>query len=224
MSKCWHNYSNPEIAARQRKLVDRQLKDMRMGKPPGVFAAIEPALSYIAERDENLHILDAGCASGYYSEIMGYYAADIIQRYAGIDFNRGMIALARSLYPSHTWYVGNLTNLSAFNTRDLVFSSGTIQHIENWQRAIGELVRVTKRWLLLHRTRVWWDNDRETEFICEPAYDIPVNVWIFNRKQLIELIKGCGMSMVLELPAGEGPTIMGRWQILLHLWEKNDNI
>lgn len=227
MADCWNNYKNPDIAARQRGLVDRQLKDMHNGSAPGVFRAIEPALWHIHVEDQGIYVLDAGCASGYYKEVIDFYAPGLVGIYHGVDSNSGMIAMAQRRYPGY-WSNWDITNLDQLdnNSWDLVFSSGTIQHIKDWQQAVHELARVTKRWLLLHRTRMWTDDDTETESFPEPAYGVPLNCWIFNRKEMTELLESCGMSMELELPAGEGPIgdAIKRegWHIKLQLWRRLD--
>lgn len=217
-------YASPEIALKQRQLVDEQLKGMRQGFPPKVFIALEPALQYIGERQRGLRILDAGCASGYYQEVFNYFTPGLIDEYVGIDFNPGMVKLARKLYRIAKFYQLDLAESFTFQEPfDLVFSSGTIEYIRDWKKAIANLIKLSRRWILFHRVPLLSDTHSPTKIVDEIAYDVDMQHFIFNRAKFLKQFSK--FRLIDYWPAGGGPAKPDDiekegWYKQIFLWEK----
>jgi SAM-dependent methyltransferase len=144
-ASAWQDDSIPQ---QQGRIADIQLRNLRQGIVDPVFAALIRSLERIPEAE--FSILDAACASGYYSEVIAL--AKPGAAYTGSDYSEAMIAEARRRYPDRTFRVENACRLSlADRSFDCVLLSGAIEHIPDYDRAIAEICRVARRWVLLHR-------------------------------------------------------------------------
>ena len=83
-------------------------------------------------------VLEGGCGSGYYSEVLATLLPDSIS-YTGIDYSEAMIARARSNYPATAFEVADATKLPyADGAFDIVFNGVSLMHIIDYQAAIRE--------------------------------------------------------------------------------------
>ena len=144
-SGAWQDGSIPQ---QQGRIVDIQLDNLRNGKIDPVFSALIQSLARIPESE--FSILDAACASGYYSEVIELAKAGAT--YTGSDYSTAMIAEARRRYPDRRFLVENACEMS-FDDRsfDCVMLSGAIEHIPEYGKAISEICRVANRYVILHR-------------------------------------------------------------------------
>jgi len=197
-------YAADGIAEQQRALVDQQLAAMRAGNPPAHFVSLGRLLQWLRDEVDDplqLKLLDAACASGYYYEIIQHYVGEWID-YVGVDFNRGMVAMAQRLYPGLPILQGDVCNLHMLSddSFDIVLSGATIMHIEDWPVAVTELARVADRWLILHRT---WIFDQPTQVDRRDAYGQIVPYITFNRTELHDLLGALGFIALRTVDSGE---------------------
>ena len=89
-------------------------------------------------------ILDAGCGTGQVSVPLAELGYQIL----GVDISAEMIAISQSKLPGHSpsvYQVADVCNLPYPDASfDAVIVSKLFQHVENWQDACRELVRVVK--------------------------------------------------------------------------------
>jgi len=167
-------YADPAIAAKQRVTVETELEAMRSGRHPILFQAVGDMLARIVPTlPAPITLLDAGCGSAYYSEVIEYFVPNCYI-YTGADYNPGMVALARKIYPALTIHQADLCSLD-FGDRsfDVVLSGACIAHIPEWTVALSELMRVASVYLVLHRNSIWLD-DSPTTFDYRGDYDANV--------------------------------------------------
>ena len=199
-------YADPSIAAKQRALVDRQLAAMKDGLAPEHFAVVGMVLNRIRrdEGREQLTLLDAGCGSAYYSEVIDYFEPGMID-YTGCDYNPGMVALAKERYPNLPIYECDLRNLNQFNDGqfDIVLSGAAIIHIREWRKVVRELCRVADKWLILHRTWVHVDGT-PTMREMRDAYGQQVWYHTFNEAELVKQVRDLDFDLLDRYPTGEG--------------------
>lgn len=205
------SYADPTIAIKQRQLVDQQLQSMKNGNAPDHFKVVGRILSQLKGQTslKSIDILDAGCGSAYYSEIVNFFVPGWI-KYVGVDFNRGMLDMAQNLYPTLSLAYMDLQNLAVCDGAfDLVMSGAVIVHIREWESAVRELARITRRWLLLHRTLVYTDGS-PTSVTIERHYDKDVYRVRINEGELLTLMSNLEMNLVIKCDAGEGELPMGQ--------------
>ena len=100
---------------------------MKLGNPPKLFSVIKDVLNKINEKNNT--ILDIGCTSGYYYEIINFFFPNKF-KYSGCDYNPESVKLANQYYPGINFFVDDLTNLSSNNNQyDITFLSGVIEHV-----------------------------------------------------------------------------------------------
>lgn len=199
------NWKRSEMALRQREIVDAQLAALREGRPPKhfrVFGEMLQRLQTLLDVPE-CSLLDAGCASAYYYDIIERYVPGWI-RYTGCDYSSTMLELARAAHPDIAVSYGDICNLGfESNAYDIVLSGAVIMHIRNWEMALAELMRVTKRILILHRTWVYAD-ETSTSMRREPSYDgIPVWFISINERDLIDRVRAGGLEPIIQTESGE---------------------
>lgn len=202
LSQAW---TEEEIALSQRRLVEGQLETLRKGNPPKHFGVLGRAIKWF-KLDSGLEratLLDAGCASAYYYEIIQYYEPDWIE-YTGLDYSQAMVDLAKEKYPEIAIIKRDLrsTGLDA-RSFDIVLSGAVLMHIRDWREALVELTRVADKWLILHRTWVFID-DTPTTIRIGDAYGHPVWYIRFNEKELLGFVEQEGFFLVTERLSGEG--------------------
>lgn len=199
------SYADPTIAVRQRQIVDQQLQMMRNDNAPEHFKVVGRILSQINEDTDSdrIALLDAGCASAYHSEIVDFFVPRWVE-YVGVDFNPGMLDLAKNRYPALPLARMDLRNL-AFCGRsfDLVMSGAVVVHIKEWKDVVRELTRITRRWVFLHRTVVYTGSNASS-IAVERHYDKDVYRVRVSEDELLALTSDLGLTLAIKCDAGEG--------------------
>ena len=175
------NWSGDLIGELQRELVNYQLHQLKRGNPPRLFAEVNNVFDKIPVKNS---VLDIGCTSGYYYEIINYYFPNKFN-YSGCDYNEQSIKLAKYYYPEVNFFVDDITNLALEDlSYDVTFLSGVIEHIPEYERGINELCRITKKYIILHR--VWLSEDHTTCSIGT-QYFVPIIRYQYNKVGFIEI-------------------------------------
>ena len=178
MVKAWQS---EEIPNRQRALVQTELAEMYQGRAPKVYTVLVDALRPYAT--EGLRVLEIGCASGYYSEILEYLL-DVDLRYTGADYSEPLIRMAHWAYPRTRFAVADGARLPFPDRQfDVSISSGILPHTPNFQAHISETARVADRIVVAHRTPIC--RHRQTQFQKKLAYGIETVELIFNEEEIL---------------------------------------
>ena len=186
----WKNVAIPE---RQRAIVAPQLAAYRSGAPIAVFDALVEIISANIAGLAGLRLLEIGCSSGYYSEVFDIKQLGL--RYEGCDYSSAFIELARRLYPRVPFTVEDGTRLRyADESFDIVVSGGCILHIPDYERAIAEAARVSRGWVVFHRTPVL--HTRGPVTYAKKAYGVDTIEIHFNEQALVRLFSRHGMRVV----------------------------
>ena len=94
----------------------------------------------------NERILDVGCGTGI---LYLHLPKEIKKHYLGIDPTNEFIDLCKERYPDGKWLVDDATKLNFFDDSFyIVNTTNVLQHIEDWEKAAKELVRVSKRYVI----------------------------------------------------------------------------
>lgn len=174
-------WQSDEIPARQRALVQQELESMYKGNPPFVYQVLADSLRpYVFPR---CSVLEIGCASGYYYEILEYLLNTRIS-YIGVDYSEPLISMAKNYYPKATFYVADGASLPFNNNQFfIVISSCILLHTPNYQEHIAETARVAEKYVVAHRTPIC--RRRPTQYLKKFAYDVETVELRFNENELL---------------------------------------
>ncbi|MCV9944187.1 MULTISPECIES: class I SAM-dependent methyltransferase [unclassified Rhizobium] len=175
-----------DLPARQRTLVERQLKEYRSGASIDVFDVFTAALRRIENLPANGSLLEIGCSSGYYSEVLEVDGLPL--RYRGCDYSDAFIDMARSIYPRLSFDVEDATRLSYQDEAfDVVVSGCCLLHIPDYEAAIAESARVAKKYVIFHRTPVVYGEP--TKYFRKQAYGVETIEIHFSEPQLLDMFR-----------------------------------
>ena len=101
-----------------------------------------PATLRVLPELAGLHVLDAGCATGWYTEYLASQGA----RVAALDLTLAMVERTQARVPSATVLQADLRDPLSFADEvfDLVLSPLTLHYLENWQPTFAEFRRILK--------------------------------------------------------------------------------
>ena len=187
-------WQDPRIPIAQRKIVDMQIREMYEGHPPLVFQALAEA---VKETDASYgEIVEVGCSSGHYSEVLAFLLAHPIN-YLGLDYSYPFIKMARAFYPRVSFMVADASALPiADKSCDILISGCVLLHVSDYRRAIAESVRVSRKWIIFHRTPIIEGN--ETQIFEKKAYGVRCLEMSFSEAELFREFTKVGITVVKE--------------------------
>ncbi len=93
-------------------------------------------------------VLDAGCGEGF--TLNKLKQNGIGQKYEGIDYSEDAIKLGRKIYPNLDIKKGDIYNLLyKENSFDLIICTEVLEHLDDPQKALSDILRVSSRYILL---------------------------------------------------------------------------
>jgi SAM-dependent methyltransferase len=190
-----HGWFDARTVKRQERAYRKLLADAKQGNPRIDLRVAAEAVSATGISTPTL--LDIGCGSGYYAEILASLVPGGV-RYSGTDYSEAMIRCARTRYPATTFCVADATRLpwpdACF---DIVFNGVSLMHIIDYPAAIREAARVASRYCVFHSVPVFDDN-QDTTFLQKYAYGAPVIEAVFGRQELLAIWSEAGLQPVRE--------------------------
>lgn len=190
-SECALAWQDPEIPRRQYDLVVAgELEKFRAGEPVLPYDALASVL-YALPTMAPPSLLDVGAASGYYREVLKIRRFDC--RYTAVDFSQAFKDEAELHFPGIHFDIGDARSLPyADGQFDIVLHSAAIMHIREYAQAIREAARVSRRYVIFHRTAVVMD--RSTEFWAKTAYDVPTMEIHIEYNEFLRLTQAAGLK------------------------------
>lgn len=199
------------LPARQRELVDRQLAEYRQGKAIDVFDVMVAALKSICGQGATYTLLEVGCSSGFYSEVLRIKNLPFI--YSGCDYSPGFIELGQKCHPGIPLSVQDATSLKfGDDAFDVVVSGSCLLHIPEFETAIAETARVAKQFAIFHRTPVV--TGLPHQYFRKQAYGVETVEIHFNEDQLLQLFRKYGLELmeIFTLSNDPDPNVSGAWR------------
>jgi 2-polyprenyl-3-methyl-5-hydroxy-6-metoxy-1,4-benzoquinol methylase len=93
-------------------------------------------------------ILDAGCGEGFTMDKL--LKEKVTSNIEGVEYSKEAIALGKKLYPSLTIRQGSVYNLPYKDRSfDLVICTEVLEHLKDPTKALKEMLRVTKKYLII---------------------------------------------------------------------------
>jgi len=188
--KSLNGWCDASVAAWQHQSYSTLLQDAREGRPRLDFVVAAKALN--TTKLEFPLVVEVGCGSGYYNEVLPLLARPI--RYVGIDYALSMTLLARQSYPTLPLITADACRLPlASGCCDVLMSGTSLMHIANYREAIAESVRVADQWCIFHTVPVI--AQRSTMLLRKKAYGKPVVEVIFNQSELEAEFEANGLQI-----------------------------
>lgn len=193
-------WQDARIPEEQRKLTDSELDELRAGRVLHAWAVLAEAVR-MTSRASDGEILEVGCSTGYLSSVLEQLLGHPIT-YMGVDYSEAMIDAAMRDYPETRFLVGDAEDLPLEDDScDVLISGCVILHVGDVVQAIRESTRVTRDWVILHKTPVV---QGATRHFRKLAYGIPCLETHFGEQELLELCRTQGLQLieVLEITSG----------------------
>ncbi len=185
----WKDHSIP---AKQRALTQQELEAMYKAKPPKIYDVLAEVLRpYVYP---GCPILEIGCATGYYYEILEYLLNKQIS-YTGVDYSEPLIFMAKNYYPKAEFVVADGTNLPFEDGQfPIVISSCILLHVPNYPQHITETARVAGEFIVAHRTPIC--RQKPTQYFKKFAYDVETIELRFNENEVISEFASNGLKLI----------------------------
>jgi radical SAM superfamily enzyme YgiQ (UPF0313 family)/2-polyprenyl-3-methyl-5-hydroxy-6-metoxy-1,4-benzoquinol methylase len=184
-------WQSETIPINQRALVQQQLELLYKGRVNTLFSVLADMVLPCIAYDSS--ILEIGCSSAYYGEILEYLLSRNIDYY-GLDYSMPLLSLARSYYPAARLCAANGAQLpftdKSFNT---VISSGILLHVPDYAVHVSETVRVARSFVIAHRTPIC--RKRPTQYLKKRAYGEETCELIFNENEVLTLFESNGLTL-----------------------------
>lgn len=191
----------PEMAQRQRALVETELDQMYQREAPAVYRTLAGILQ--SRVFSGASLLEIGCSSGYYSEVLRYLL-DVPIQYTGVDYSEPMIEMARALYSRAEFQVADGARLPYPAGQFYVaVSSCVLLHVPNYPDHIRETVRVAQRYVVAHRTPIF--KKKPTAFFEKLAYGVKTVEIRFHEQEIINEFLGHGLSLRDQIVIDSNP-------------------
>ena len=181
------------LPARQRELVDVQLRAYRCGEPVDVFDVLVNAFKSLPETVRGMSVLEVGCSSGFYSEVLDIAGLDVA--YTGCDYSEAFIDMARQKYSALRFDVEDATGLKyGPESFDIVISGCCLLHIPEYQSAVAEAARVARHYVIFHRTPVVLG--QPNVYFRKLAYGVETIEIHFNEPDFLALLDQHGLELI----------------------------
>jgi ubiquinone/menaquinone biosynthesis C-methylase UbiE len=182
-----------QTVARQERAYAQLLSAMHHGSPRLDLEVAAQAIT--ATGLSNPSLLEIGCGSGYYAEVLATLIPGGV-RYTGLDYSSAMIERAKIRYPMFTYETGDATRLRypdrAF---DIVFNGVSLMHILDYTAAIREAARVADRYCIFHTLPVFL-GDHPTTFLQKYAYGSAVIEVVFEQAEFLKRCSEAGLTLL----------------------------
>lgn len=179
------------VAERQDAAFSKLLHSMYEGSPRRDLVVAAEAVR--ATGLEAPVLLEVGCGSGYYSEVLPHLLGRPVN-YTGLDYSEAMIEIARARYPGRAFVVGDATALPFPDASiPIVLNGVSLMHILAYGQAIAESGRVSAGWCIYHTVPVL--ERRATTFLRKNAYGRPTIEVIFNETELRDRFDAAGFDV-----------------------------
>ena len=209
----------PHIPEAQAKSVPADLSKYRAGHSIEAFDALADCLRATRLLCAQKSILEVGCSGGYLSEVVLDIYPDC--QYSGCDISPAFIDYAKMTYPKLSFKVSDACKLEyETSSFSLVISGCVILHVPEYHIALTEAVRVSKRYIILHRTPVL-SNSKEIWYL-KRAYGVEMIEIHFNEDQLIKLMNDLDCRLLHEriISRRYSPSMNSRLESKTYLFEK----
>src|SRR5688572_7111386 len=186
-------WKDPAMPERQyRRVVADELQRMRVGEEILPYKVALDCLRMLPAM-ESPSLLDVGASSGYYSEVLKIGGFDC--QYTACDYSPSFQEIAKRLYPGIRFDVADARALPyETGSYEIVLHGAVVMHLRAYRKAIAEAARVSKRYVILHRTAI--EEIIGTTFYAKEAYSQPTLEVHLDPKELQGIFDEVGLKVI----------------------------
>ena len=194
LKNAWQDKNIPDY---QHPLVEQSINESKNKISNKNFSTFIKAIKKLKISNlEARKLLEIGCSSGYYSQILRF--AELNINYSGCDISKHFIDRAKKSYPEHSFDVQDTTRLTYEDSSfDIVVSGCCLQHILDYEEAISETVRVSSEYVIFHRTPLI--NSKKNKYYIKNAYNVKMPEIHFSKKKFYAALSDCGLKVLFNL-------------------------
>lgn len=165
------------------------------------FQDLDFLLSTIAFTD----VFEAGCGEGHISSHIHKFSESRNSKIkvTGCDLSPRIIGLARNEFPQINFKVESIYDIKEEDfSYDLVVACEVLEHLEYPEKALEELFRITKRFVLISvpREPIWSiANFMRGKYLLNLG-NTPGHIKHWNRKEIIKLVSSNGKIIDVKSP------------------------
>ena len=187
-------WKSSNIPIDQFQIVSKQLSSFKDGKEVPEFKVFLSHLGALGLND-HCNIVEIGCSSGYYSEIVEFYNPKL--HYIGIDYSREFVNLAFNRYPQKDFLVADANFLPLkTGVLDCVVLGSVLLHLAQWEASLAKLAALNSKFLIVHRQPVIIE--KPSYYYFKKAYSTKMFEWVLNRDQLIKVLASLDYKLIKE--------------------------
>ncbi|XXK36138.1 class I SAM-dependent methyltransferase [Rhodobacteraceae bacterium nBUS_22] len=197
IAKTIETWQSERTPREQWKIVSQQIQRLKQNIETAEFKSFREALETSYKTNDCFGVLEVGCSSGYYSEVLNRSFPN--SSYTGVDFSKQFVEFGAAKFPNINLQQMDAEDLGEFADRqfDCVVSGCVLLHIPNWKNALIESARVANRSLILHRTPL---SDTNTQRYIKSAYGSPTLEWQFSINDINEQLAGVSFRLKQVIP------------------------
>lgn len=158
-------------------------------------------LALAAHKQDSISVLDWGGSLGHY-----YLLGKAVLPDVKIEFHVKevpmMAKVGKQLNPEVHWYDDECCLEREY---DLVMMTGSIPYMEDWKTMLPRIARSAKKFLFLFRFPIV--EDSPTFVAIQRIYDSQMLHQFLNQAELLEVVRGTGLTLVREFVVGDRPYV-----------------
>ena len=184
----WYDYSSMNENIYQNKYWEREgLEGRRKPRHPVVAAYVLPKLDIIkryVELAPHLRLLDVGCGNGFF----GSYLAELCELY-GVDYSHKMLRMN----PIENKFVMDVNQIGFKSEAfDIVFCHALLHHVEDIDRIIQEMRRVSKKYVIILEP----NRNNPLMFLFSLAVKEERKALRFSKSYLVRMVERNGLTVI----------------------------
>jgi putative methyltransferase (TIGR04325 family) len=158
-------------------------------------------LALVAHKQDGISVLDWGGSLGHY-----YLLGKAVLPDVKIEFHVKevpmMAKVGKQLNPEVHWHDDERCLERGY---DLVMMTGSIPYMEDWKTMLPRIARSAKTYLFLFRFPIV--EDSPTFVAIQRIYDSQMLHQFLNEEELLEVVRGTGLTLVREFVVGDRPYV-----------------
>lgn len=162
-------------------------------------------LDMLLDRIEFSKVYEAGCGEGHISQHIYNYNVEKQKtiEISASDLSESVIDKAKIDFPHIHFHVNSIYNLKEANdSYDLVIACEVFEHLEETERALNEIFRVSDRYLLISvpNEPIWRIGNFIRGKYIRTMGNTPGHINHWSRKEIVKLIGGYGEILEVRSP------------------------